>query len=150
MRAASFMKNSAKPEVEGVRFIKRSIFNTLGGYNEYLEAGEDFDLHFRFLDAGYRPGRIAAETCHDVRRYGLVDLLRKNYMYAQTLQRFLDMHEKTYRAYEGPRWSRIARRRRAILSEPHVFAGWIVVTGAMKLQLIYALRVVPHRRNTKR
>jgi len=36
------------------RFIKRSVFLTVGGYDETIVAWEDYDLHNRLLKSGYK------------------------------------------------------------------------------------------------
>jgi GT2 family glycosyltransferase len=48
------------------RFFKREVFEAISGFNESLVAGEDYDLHNRLLERGFRIGRIKAQEIHNL------------------------------------------------------------------------------------
>jgi len=48
----------------GVRFFRKDVFDDLGGFNEKLVAGEDYDLYNRFKKTDYTIGVVKAEELH--------------------------------------------------------------------------------------
>jgi glycosyltransferase involved in cell wall biosynthesis len=46
------------------RFVDRHVFLALGGFNEAITAGEDYDFQNRLNRAGYRTGFIEPEAIH--------------------------------------------------------------------------------------
>jgi glycosyltransferase involved in cell wall biosynthesis len=51
--------------VEAARVLSRSLFERVGGWDESLTAGEDWDLTDRCRNAGARIGRTTARVWHD-------------------------------------------------------------------------------------
>lgn len=143
MAASSFMKNIDKSPIEGVRMITREAFETLGGYNELLEAGEDFDLHYRFVDAGFKTGRVKSIVLHDIQHLRITDLLAKNRSYAKSLRRFLELHEHNIQRQESSVFLQIVKCGEKIAEKPHLFLGWFVILCIMKLQIEFALHILP-------
>jgi len=45
-------------------FFRKSAFDSVGGFNERLNAFEDYDLNNRLLRAGFKIGRIDAKAVH--------------------------------------------------------------------------------------
>ena len=63
-RALERLLYIGNPLIEAVRFIKKSVFENVSGYDEELEAGEDYDLHARIEEAGYKIGRVESFVKH--------------------------------------------------------------------------------------
>jgi len=61
-------------------FFTGKAFETVGGFNEGLTAFEDYDIHNRFLRAGYSIGRVSAKAYHLGEPKTLAELVRK-YIY---------------------------------------------------------------------
>lgn len=80
--------------IEATRFFKRSVFDSVGGYDLKLEAGEDWDLNQRISKAGYRIGRINAFIKHNEGRLSLRDTMLKKHHYGKTLRRYRIKHPK--------------------------------------------------------
>ncbi len=57
-RALEKLMNIGEDIVEVPRFMKKDVFLRLGGYDENLTAGEEWDLGMRFDAKGYRAVRI--------------------------------------------------------------------------------------------
>jgi glycosyltransferase involved in cell wall biosynthesis len=75
--------------IEAARFFKKSVLEDVGGYDSGLEAGEDWDLNYRFLEAGQKVGRVSAFIKHQEGRLSLRGtMLRKKY-YGKTLKRYM-------------------------------------------------------------
>jgi glycosyltransferase involved in cell wall biosynthesis len=46
------------------RFVRRQVFESVGGFNEHITAGEDYDFQNRLDIAGYRTGFVSPEALH--------------------------------------------------------------------------------------
>ena len=53
------------PTVEAGRAIRRSLFEQVGGWDETLTAGEDWELSDRLVAAGAKLGRVESRVWHD-------------------------------------------------------------------------------------
>ncbi len=73
------------PHHVAVRFLRRDFFERLGGFDERLVAGEDYDLHRRFLEAGGKLGMIKSEEVHIGEPKSLWEIAKKFYYYGKTL-----------------------------------------------------------------
>jgi glycosyltransferase involved in cell wall biosynthesis len=73
------------PHMEAAnRFIRKSMYDMVGGYDVALIAGEDFDLHDKLLSKGARIGRTTAMLTHyeDARFWRVV---RKKFYYGSKM-----------------------------------------------------------------
>lgn len=78
--------------IEAARFFKRSVFETVTGYDERLVFGEDWDLNQRIRKAGFRIGRISVFIRHIEGRMSLRKTLPKKYLYGKTLKYYQQKH----------------------------------------------------------
>lgn len=46
------------------RFVKKSVYQKIGGFNDKITAGEDYDFQNKLNRAGYKTGFIEAEALH--------------------------------------------------------------------------------------
>ena len=78
--------------VEGARFVRADVFATVGGYDEELGAGEDWDIHARYQQHG---AVVAASEAlmHHTGRVGFGRQLRKKFAYGRSTRRYLEKHE---------------------------------------------------------
>lgn len=97
--------------IEAARFVERQAFLDIGGYDDALIGGEDWDLSCR-LESRYRIGRISALILHNERSLSLHRSVRKKYYYATT-----------FRAY-AIRHRRDAFRHANLLLRPAFFRSW--------------------------
>ena len=72
-----------------LRFFRKSVYDELGGYDENLVAGEDYDLHNRLLKTKYKIGRIKSKEIHLGEPKTLLEVIRKHYYYGKTIEFFL-------------------------------------------------------------
>lgn len=76
--------------ISGARFVRRDALAAIGGFDETLVAGEDFDLDFRLRQAGYRIGSLAtAFEYHRGEPRTLGEIIRKGYFYGRTIPRYV-------------------------------------------------------------
>jgi glycosyltransferase involved in cell wall biosynthesis len=140
-------------EVEGARFVRADVFRSVGGYDEELGSGEDWDIHARYRDAG-PIGAAPQPLYHHLGRIEFASQLRKKFSYGRTARRFLRKAPGTpiaaamIRAY----WS----SRRALLRRPSLALGLIVLRtaegAALALGMVAGARttVATQRLNSRR
>jgi glycosyltransferase involved in cell wall biosynthesis len=113
--------------IEAARFYTREIFEALGGYDEQLVGGEDWDLHERAKRAGASVGRAAAYIWHDEGQLDLGQLLAKKFRYGKTLGRYARKHPALARSQLGPLRLAFLRHRGRLVRSPLVTAGIVVM-----------------------
>ncbi len=80
-----------KSVVEAARFFKKSVVEQLGGFNEQLTGGEDWDLEIRARQIG-SVARTEAKIEHDEGRVKFLEACRKKGYYAKGYTRFAREH----------------------------------------------------------
>ena len=85
-----------RPETWAARFFKKESFNKLGGYDENLIAGEDWDLHLRSTGARFRIGKIPNPIYNIEKNTTLVKILKKKYYYAKNIKNYARKHPSTF------------------------------------------------------
>lgn len=85
------------PLIESARFFKKRIFEDVGGFDEELEAGEDWDLHARVERRGYKIGKVNSLIKHQEGKLTIRDLARKKRYYGRTLTRYISKNPERAR-----------------------------------------------------
>ena len=75
--------------VESARAMSRTAFEAVGGWDESLTAGEDWDLTDRLRAAGFRVGRTSARVWHDEGVVHLTDQFRKKRYYGRWVAEYV-------------------------------------------------------------
>jgi len=112
--------------VQAARFFRRADLLEIGGYDEDLHGGEDWDVSLR---ASALSGFAVADALirHDEGVVRLGVLFRKKLYYARSLRRFVRKHGgEALRRLSPLRGSLIANIP-AMLRKPHLFAGVVVM-----------------------
>lgn len=73
------------------RFFRRAALISLGGSNEELEAGEDWDLWARLKRGGFKAGFIKSPQMHN-EFLGISDYIMRKYRWSKTLSLYLSRH----------------------------------------------------------
>ena len=84
--------------IVAVRFMKREVFEKLGGFDENLVAGEDFDLHNRLVKAGFKWNHVDAIENHVGEPKNLLDVWNKFYYYGRTIRRYQQKNKQVANA----------------------------------------------------
>ncbi len=79
--------------IESPCFFRRECFVNIGGYDERLEAGEDWDIFARFKEF-YKVGRIQSIIRHNEGKPNLKKLFLKKYYYGHTIQRYVEQDKQ--------------------------------------------------------
>lgn len=72
------------PDMEAARFFEKKVFEEVGGYDERMTAGEDYDLAERILARRYKQSRINAFIKHQEGRLTLWETMKTKYYYGKT------------------------------------------------------------------
>ena len=116
------------PWIEAARFFPMTVFRELGGYDETLVSGEDWDLSKRAA----RMGRLVAIDefiRHNEGQIKLIKTLQKKYYYAQHAAAYLKANpvESKLTANVGPisRYKLFFSKPKSLLKEPHYGIGML-------------------------
>jgi Glycosyltransferases, probably involved in cell wall biogenesis len=71
------------------RFYKKKVFDEIGGYNENITFGEDYDIQNRIKIRNYKIGFVEAEGLHLGEPTTLKEVISKQYYYGRTMKAFL-------------------------------------------------------------
>lgn len=71
------------------RFYKKDVFTEIGGYNEDLVYGEDYDIQNRLMNNNYKTGFAESEGIHLGEPENLKEIIFEQYYYGKTINKFL-------------------------------------------------------------
>lgn len=108
------------------RFIRKDIFEAVGGFNEELIAAEDYDLHNRLLKYGCKIGETEAKEMHLGEPKTLGELVRKYYYYGKTIKSFLKENPKRGRMQLSPMRPAFLRNWKEFVRHPALTVGFFV------------------------
>jgi GT2 family glycosyltransferase len=80
----SFYKDNLNFNIDSARFIKKSVFLEIGGYDESITGPEDWDLSEEIRKRGYKINKIKSVIYHTERIPNLVNHLKKFFYYGLT------------------------------------------------------------------
>ena len=118
------------PSIEAARFFSRAIFERVGGYDEDLAAGEDWDLHERAARAGANVARISALIWHDEGALRISSLAAKKFRYGRTLGLYAQKHPALARRQLRLVRPAFVRHRSRLARDPVAAAGMIVMKAS--------------------
>jgi len=110
--------------IVAVRFMKRSVFEAVGMFDESLIAGEDFDLHNRLVVAGYQWAHADAVENHLGEPKSILEVWHKFYYYGRTYGRYRAKHRgvaKKQFVFFRPTYRKIQRQ---LMASPKLFAAF--------------------------
>ncbi|HZO95352.1 MAG TPA: glycosyltransferase [Candidatus Baltobacteraceae bacterium] len=112
----------------GARFFRRSAFEAVGGFDESLLAGEDYDIHNRLLKAGYRiAGPVAPVERHLGEPTALTEIARKSFFYGRSMGAFLQRNGSRGVAQMSPLRAAYVRHWRDFVREPRIGAAFVLM-----------------------
>jgi glycosyltransferase involved in cell wall biosynthesis len=106
---------------EAARFFKKRAFEFVGGYNENLVIGEDFELTQRLREVGFTIGRCSSTIRHHEGHVSVRKLAAKLYYYGKTLPNYVSNEPSLALKTSSP--IRFARNMRLLRREPAYFVG---------------------------
>lgn len=107
-------------------FMMKNDFEAVGGYDERLIAGEDYDLHNMLVAANFKVGRVRAHETHMGEPKTLVEIVRKHYYYGTTLRAFTEKNGRRGLLQFSPVRVVLLKHWREFLRQPTLMLGFLV------------------------
>ncbi len=82
-------------EIVAVRFMRVSVFRSVGMFDENLVANEDFDLHKRIENAGFKWSHVNAIENHLGEPENIFQVWQKFFYYGRTIGRYMKKNQDT-------------------------------------------------------
>jgi len=114
--------------IVGARFVDLQMLRDIGGFDEELVAGEDYDLHNRLLARGARIGYCKAVELHLGEADGLADVWTKNVYYGRTILRYYRKNKGRATAQLNPIRGAYLRNWRSFVAHPVLGLGLVAYT----------------------
>jgi len=108
------------------RFVKKIVFEEVGGLDENLVAAEDYDFHNRLLKKGFKVGWIRAKEVHIGEPKTLSEVIRKHYYYGKTLRAFVKKNRVKGIKQLSPIRPAFLRHSRDFARHPSLVVGFII------------------------
>lgn len=124
-RAIERLTYIGDPLIESPRFFERTVFERIGGFDEDLEAGEDWDLHARVEDFGYDIKSISAHIKHNEGHFTLRKIVMKRYYYGKTLMKYIEKHPERAKVQFMPIRLNYIKHWKLLASQPIYSAGML-------------------------
>jgi glycosyltransferase involved in cell wall biosynthesis len=110
----------------GSRFWKKTAFDSIGGFDVDLVAGDDYDLQNRLIKKGYRVGRIDAQETHIGEPKTLSEIFRKHYYYGQNIGQFIEKNQDKAISQLSPIRLSLLKGFSESSHEPQLIVGYLV------------------------
>lgn len=118
-------------EIEAARFFNKYDLQAIGGYDENLISGEDWDLHQRIQKRG-KLGRVKKHILHHENQ-SLFEDVAKKYYYAKHIQKYARLHPQSSAAQFSP-----IKRLSIIFGKPHLLLRHpLETTGLIVLKSLH-------------
>jgi glycosyltransferase involved in cell wall biosynthesis len=121
-----------EPLIAGPRFVRKKVWDALGGLDAKLGGGDDWDFHDRLIEGGYKIGSVPELVRHNEGHLKLWPLCRKRYVYGKTVRQYFKKHQDTGRNFSKFTLFRSCffRNWRLFVKHPVVGAGVVVMRTA--------------------
>jgi glycosyltransferase involved in cell wall biosynthesis len=108
-----------------VRFIRRDAFLSVGGFDNRLVYGEDYDLHNRIAER-YRIGRITPKEIHLGEYRSIKEVAKINYYYGKTAPLFLKKNKSRGLKQVSPIKKIYLKNYKQFIRHPYLTTGFLV------------------------
>lgn len=80
------------------RFLKKSVYKKINGFNEKVTAGEDYDFQNKLNRGGYKTGFVEAEALHLGEPKSLIKHLKKYFIYGKDFRHYIQVNKHESRS----------------------------------------------------
>lgn len=138
-KVKSLEKKLVSPQLEAIRFFRLKDFNYIGGYDENLVSGEDWDLSKRIQKLG-RLKHISSKIIHWENESIIADI-KKKYYYSLHIQNYAQKHPFNFKgqASISGRLKILLKKPKIILYHPLEFVALLMLKAAQYLAYLLAL-----------
>lgn len=146
-RVRKFEKDCYKydPKRNVSRFYKKSIFDEIGGYNENLVYGEDYDIQNRLRNQNYITGFVESEGIHLGEPTSLKEIILEQYYYGKTMNEFIKQNKSQGLSQISPlrlsflkNWKKFLKN--PFLSIAFIFYEFIYYSSSIIGYLVYRVK----------
>jgi glycosyltransferase involved in cell wall biosynthesis len=123
----------------GIRFIRKDVAQSIGGWNGTITAGEDYDFYNRFRDSNYVACAIDLHETHLGEPISILDAMKKQYKYGKTLRQFLRANKEHGIVQMNPFRIALVKNWRKFVRHPGLACGFIFYTAMVNLAAIFGL-----------
>jgi glycosyltransferase involved in cell wall biosynthesis len=118
-----------EPLIAGPRFIRKVVWDTLGGLDAKLGGGDDWDFHDRLINGNYKIGSVTELVRHNEGHLKLGPLFRKRYVYGKTVREYFKKHKDVGRNFSKFTLFRSCffRNWKLFLKHPVLAAGVVIM-----------------------
>jgi glycosyltransferase involved in cell wall biosynthesis len=124
-RALERLTYIGDPLIESARFFRREVLEKVDGFDEALEAGEDWDLHARVEEAGYKITGVKALIRHHEGHLTLRQMILKRYYYGKTILNYIKKNPNRARIQYLPVRLNYVKNWRVLASHPLYSVGML-------------------------
>lgn len=114
------------PDIEGARFSTKDIFERVGGYDENLSSGEDWDIHYRMQKIG-KITEVPIFIRHNQGRIHFFKYLKKKYNYGKTFDRYMKKYPKKYKKQLTLFRTAYFKNWKKLMRQPILTCGFIIL-----------------------
>jgi glycosyltransferase involved in cell wall biosynthesis len=108
------------------RFWKREVFESIGGFDEAIVAGDDYDIHDRLVKNGFKIGRIKAEEVHIGEPKTLAEVVQKYCYYGKNIGSFIRKDPRKALRQLSPLRESYTKSLSNFFSDPILIVGFVV------------------------
>jgi len=113
----------------GIRFIRKDVAQSIGGWNRTITAGEDYDFYNRFRGSNHVACAIDSHETHLGEPLSIFDAMKKQYKYGKTLRHFLRANKEHGIVQINPFRIALVRNWRKFARNPGLACGFIFYTA---------------------
>ena len=114
------------PDIEGARFLTKDIFEKVGGYDENLSSGEDWDIHYKVQKIG-KISEVPVFIRHNQGRIHFFEHLKKKYNYGKTFDSYMKKYPKKYKKQLTPFRTAYFKNWKKLMRQPILMCGFIIL-----------------------
>lgn len=114
--------------IVAVRFFTKKAWEKIGGFDQNLYGPEDYDFHNRFVNLGFRWGRIKAIERHLGEPRSLFDIWKKHYFYGQQMVLYFKKYPGITAKQLNPIRTSYLRHYKSFITHPKILLGLITMT----------------------
>lgn len=130
------------------RFYQKDVYTVIGGYNENLVSGEDYDIQNRIIKKNYRICFAESEGFHLGEPKSIFQIIKSNYKYGKTVIHFLRYNKVKGVKQMGPFRKSLFKNWKNFLRNPILTMGFLIyyciIYFATVLGIIHSL-IKPNR-----
>ncbi len=110
------------------RFILKPAYMAVGGFNENITAGEDYDFRNKLDSAGYKTGFIEAEATHHGEPKSFWSHMKKYYYYGKDMRAYASAEHNSLSTESVKFFNIYFKNWRLIIRHPVKFTGLLFYT----------------------